>query len=69
MYKAADQKAKVKKTFSGQDLFGIAHSVLSHSPQVAPHVQQLNDPTRSAAELNEYFDTLSVAATTKKGVL
>ena len=69
MYKAAERKAKVKKSFSGQDLFGIAHGVLRQSPQVAPQVQQVNDPTRSEAELDEYFDALSVAATTKKGVL
>ena len=34
-----------------------------------PPNQQSKGPTRSAADLEEYFDALAAAATTKKGVL
>ena len=34
-----------------------------------PQAQQENGPTRSAADLEEYFDALTAAATTEKEVL
>ena len=64
MYKAAYQRAKVKKqAIGGQDQFGAAHSALIQSPQS----QQENGPTRLAANLDKYFGALSVSATTEKG--
>ena len=70
MYKAANRKAKVKKQdIAGQDQFGAAHVALRQAPQGAPQVQQANGPSRSAADLEKYFDALASATTTKKVVL
>ena len=66
LYKTVDQKAKFKKqAVGGQDQFGATHGTLMQAPQA----QQGNDPTRLAANLDEYFDTLAAAAMspTRKG--
>ena len=67
LYKTTtDQKAKFKKqAVVGQEQFGSVHRALRQAPQV----QQENSPTRPASDLDEHFDTLAAAATTKKGVL
>ena len=66
MYNVADRKAKVKKKSVGvQDRFGAAHGALTQAPQS----QQANGPTMLEADLDEYFDNLSAASTTDKGVL
>ena len=66
LYKADGQRTKVKKQSIGsQDQFGTAHGALRHAPQT----QQVNGMTRLASDLDEYFDALSAAATTEKGVL
>ena len=63
LYKAADRKAKVKKqAVGGQDQSGAAHGALRQAPKIQE--DQANDPTRSATDLNEYFDALAEAATT-----
>ena len=66
VYKSADSKAKLnKQSVAGQDQFSAAHDALRHAPQF----QQANGLTRSAADLDEYFDALSVAVITDKRVL
>ena len=62
LYKAADQKAKVKnQAVGGQDQFGATHGALKKSP---PHAHQSNGLLRSAYELIEYFNALAEAVTT-----
>ena len=66
LYKASDRKTKVKKqAVAGQDQIGAAHGALRKAPQVQRAIRL----TRSAADLDEYFDALAASATTKKGVL
>ena len=61
MYKSADRKAKVKKqAVGGQDQFGATHGTLRQ----APKIDQAKGPSRSATDLDEYFDALSATDTT-----
>ena len=62
LYKAADQKAKVKnQAVGGQDQFGATHVTLKKSP---PHVYQSNGLLGSADEVGEYFNALAESVTT-----
>ena len=66
MYKESDRNSRVKKqSVGGQDQFGASHSALSQVPQS----QQSNGPTKSATDLDKYFDALAAAVTTEKWVL
>ena len=63
MYKAADRKAKVKKqSVGGQYQFGATHGALRQTPKIQE--DQANCPTRSATDLDKYFDALAAASTT-----
>ena len=62
LYKAADQKAKVKnQAVGGQDQFGATRGALKKSP---PHTHQANGLPRSADVLMVIFKALSEAVTT-----
>ena len=66
LYRADDRKSKVKKQeVGGQYQFCATHGALRQSPQA----QQANSPTRSAADLGGYVDSLDAAATTEKGFM
>ena len=66
MCKVAEQKAKVKnQAIGGQDQFGASHGKLKQAPFSA---QQANGPPRLDDDIDEYFNALSEAATTEKGV-
>ena len=62
LYKAADQKAKVKnQAVGGQDQFGATRGALKKSP---PHTHQANGLPRSADVLMGIFKALAEAVTT-----
>ena len=62
LYKAADQKAKVKnQSVGGQEQFGATCGALKKSP---PHTHQANGLPRSADVLMVIFKALSEAVTT-----
>ena len=70
LYNADDWKEKFnKQAVGGQDQFDATHGAAYGAIRQVPPNQQSKGPTRSAADLEEYFDALAAAATTKKGVL
>ena len=67
LYKAAEHKSKVKnKAVAGQDQFDATHRAPRQATQVNPPA---NDPSRLAAYMDKYFDSLAEVATKEKGVL